>query len=272
MKISHNKKRNTLFLYESLLREYTKAKIENDSKKLTEVRNLLVEFFSEGKVLKEELKIYKAVLETANVDKELAEKILSEAKRLYLGLNQDNIFKQQSSMIARVNRKLTPKFFSNYVPNYKNIATLQQIFGQKASIPTRMLMERQMIDKMTIGKETIEQINEKIDKYVIHSYLNAFNKKYSDLLENQKNLLKKYMTSSEDDNTDFIVFLNEELQDISNKLKTAHTVAEIKEDKEIIKKLFEVKKRFNDLREEEVDEKYLQKILKFQKLVHELEN
>ena len=272
MKITHNKKRNTLFLYESLLREYTKAKIENDAKRLIEVKNLLVEFFSEGKILKEELKIYKAVLDTESIDKELAEKILAEAKRLYLGINQDHIFQQQSSMIAKVNRKLTPKFFSNYVPNYKNIATLQQIFGQKASIPARMLMERQVIEKMISSKETIEQINEKIDKYVIHSYLNAFNKKYSDLLENQKNLLKKYMTSSEDDNTDFIVFLNEELQNIENRLNVAHNVAEVKEDKEILKKLVEVKKRFKAAREEEVDEKYLQKILKFQKLVYELEN
>jgi hypothetical protein len=231
-----------------------------------------VEYFSEGKVLKEELKIYKAVLETKNVDKELAERILSEAKRMYSGLGMDKVFQQQSSLIAKVNRSLTPKFFANYVPNYKDIATLQQIFGEKVSIPARMLMERQAIEKMTVGEQTLDQINEKIDKYVVHSYLNAFNKKYSDLLENQKSLLKKYMTATEDDNTDFVVFLNEELQNISSKLNTAHNVAEIKEDKEILKKLVEVKKRFNTLKDEEIDEKYLQKILKFQKLVNELEN
>jgi hypothetical protein len=272
MKLTHNKKRNTLFLYESLVREYTKAKLDKDEQKIFEVRNLLAEYFSEGKVLKEELKLYKAVLDTENVDKELAEKILNESKRLFLGLNQDHIFQQQSSMIAKVNRKLTPKFFGNYVPNYKNIATVQQIFGQKADVPTRMLLERQLVEKMTSKKETLEEINDKIDKYVIHSYVNAFNKKYSDLLENQKNLLKKYMTTDEDDNTDFIIFLNEELQSISTKLNSAHKVAEVKEDKEITKKLFEVKKKFETLKNEELDEKYLQKVLKYQKLVHELEN
>jgi hypothetical protein len=272
MKIAHNKKRNTLFLYESLLREYTKAKIEKDIKQLSEVKNILIEFFSEGKILKEELKIYKAVLDTESVDKELAGKILEEAKRVYLGLNQDDVFKQQSSVIAKVNRKLTQKFFSNYVPNYKDIASLQQVFGQKSSIPARMLMERQIIEKMTLKKETVEQINDKIDKHVIHSYLNAFNKKYSDLLENQKNLLKKYMTSSEEDNTDFMVFLNEELQNIAEKLNESHKIAEIKEDKEILAKLVEVKKKFLQIKNEEIDEKYLQRLLKFQKLVHELEN
>lgn len=272
MKISHNKKRNTLFLYEALVREYTKAKLEKDNRKLQEVKSLLFEYFSEGKVLKEELKIYKAILNTENADKELAEKILEEAKRLYLGLGMDQVFQQQSSLIAKANRKLTPKFWMNYVPNYKNIATLQQIFNKKADIPTRMLMERQVVEKMMYKKETLEDVNEKIDRYVVHSFVNAFNKKYGDLLENQKNLLKKYMIATEDDNTDFLVFLNEELQNISNKLNNAHLVAEVKEDREIIKKLQEVKKKFNSLKDEEVDEKYLQKILKYQKLVNELEN
>ena len=40
MKINHNKKRNTLFLYESLVREYTKAKLDNDPRKLQEISNL----------------------------------------------------------------------------------------------------------------------------------------------------------------------------------------------------------------------------------------
>ncbi len=272
MKITHNKKRNTLFLYESLIREYTKAKIEKEEKKLTDIKSLMSEYFSEGKILKEELKIYKAILETNSVDKELAEKILNESKRMYLGLNQQSVFQQQSSMIAKVNRTIGQKFFANYVPNYKSIATIQQIFSQKASIPSRMLMERQIIEKMSSPKETLNEINEKIDKYVIHSYMNSFNKKYGDLLESQKSLLKKYMISSEDDNTDLIVFLNEELQNISLKLDAAHKIAEIKEDGEILKKLTEVKRKFSSLRNEELDEKYLQKILKFQKLVHELEN
>ena len=40
------------------------------------------------------------------------------------------------------------------------------------------------------------------------------------------------MTYTDDDNTDFLVFLNDELQNISDKLNTAHKIAEIKEDKE----------------------------------------
>ena len=82
MKISHNKKRNTLFLYEALVREYTRAKLEKNERKLQEIKSLLFEYFSDGKILKEELKIYKAILNTENTDKDLAEKILEEAKRI----------------------------------------------------------------------------------------------------------------------------------------------------------------------------------------------
>ena len=67
MKISHNKKRNTLFLYEALVREYTRAKLEKNERKLQEIKSLLFEYFSDGKILKEELKIYKAILNTEKI-------------------------------------------------------------------------------------------------------------------------------------------------------------------------------------------------------------
>jgi len=272
MKISHNKKRNTLFLYEALVREYTRAKLDKDELRVNEVKSLFVEYFGEGKVLREELKLYRTILDTRNSDKELAEKILEEAKIMFAGLNQKHIFQQQSSMIAKINRKLTPNFFSNYVPNYKDVATIHQIFNKKGDIPTRMLMERQIIMKMSSPRETIEENAEKIDKYVIHSFLNSFNKKYSGLLENQKILLKKFMISSGEDNADFLVFMNDELGVISTSLSNAHKIAEAKEDKEILKKLAEVKIKFEKMKEEEIDESFLQKVLKFQKLIHEIEN
>jgi len=272
MKISHNKKRNTLFLYESLIREYTKSKLNKDEKYVDEIKSLFVEYFSEGKVLREELKLYRSVLDTQNIDKDMAEKILAEAKIMFAALNQKHIFQQQSSMIAKINRKLTSNFFSNFVPNYKDVATVHQIFNKKGNIPTRMLMERQVVIRMSSPKITIEEGAERIDKYVIHSFLNSFNKKYSGLLENQKSLLKKFMISSEEDNADFMIFMNDELETIAESLLNAHKTAEIKADKETLKKLKEVRLRFESLKKDEIDESYLQKVLKFQKLVYEIEN
>ena len=54
MKFKHNKKRNTAFLYEALIQEYTRAIINTEPQIQKNVKNILKEFFSKGKVLHEE--------------------------------------------------------------------------------------------------------------------------------------------------------------------------------------------------------------------------
>ena len=52
----------------------------------------------------------------------------------------------------------------------------------------------------------------------------------------------------------------------------SETMKEIGQDSEMKKKLNEVKRKFESLNKEEIDEKFLQNVLKFQKLAYELEN
>ena len=47
--MKHNKKRNTAFLYECLIRELTKAILKEDKQRQTKVKGLLREFFTKGK-------------------------------------------------------------------------------------------------------------------------------------------------------------------------------------------------------------------------------
>ena len=57
--MKHNKKRNTAFLYECLIRELTKAIIKENKEQQTVVKSILKEFFLTGKPLsEEELNIY----------------------------------------------------------------------------------------------------------------------------------------------------------------------------------------------------------------------
>ncbi len=58
MKLKHNKKRNTAFLYESLIKEFTIAIIKKDNERQDTIKNILKEFFSKNKPLKKELDIY----------------------------------------------------------------------------------------------------------------------------------------------------------------------------------------------------------------------
>jgi hypothetical protein len=51
--MKHNKKRNTAFLYEILVKELTKSIIREDKERQAIVRKILVEFFNKGPVLRE---------------------------------------------------------------------------------------------------------------------------------------------------------------------------------------------------------------------------
>ena len=58
-KIKHNKKRNTIFLYEALVRELTKATVEKEQIKSEAVLSIVREHFNHETILGREVKIYK---------------------------------------------------------------------------------------------------------------------------------------------------------------------------------------------------------------------
>ena len=70
--MKHNKKRNTAFLYECLIRELTKAIIKEDKGQQSVVKSILREFFSTGKPLRQELNLYSSILESKEMSKVLA--------------------------------------------------------------------------------------------------------------------------------------------------------------------------------------------------------
>ena len=59
--MKHNKKRNTAFLYECLIRELTKAILKEDIQRQSKVKGLLKEFYTIGKLLSKELGVYKSL-------------------------------------------------------------------------------------------------------------------------------------------------------------------------------------------------------------------
>ena len=61
MKFRHNKKRNTAFLFEALIREVTKAVAEGNKKREAKIIKIIKEHFSKSTELSKELKIYKCL-------------------------------------------------------------------------------------------------------------------------------------------------------------------------------------------------------------------
>ena len=118
MKTKHNKKRNTGFIFEALIRELTKSVLAKNVKKASKVRTIIKEYFANGKALKKELDCYKALCEADNLDGYTAEKLIHHTKAEHGGINQKKLFMEQSKMIRQINREIGPDLFSTFIPNY----------------------------------------------------------------------------------------------------------------------------------------------------------
>ena len=129
MRLKHNKKRNTAFIYEALIRELTKTIIKGDPNKRKKIVSIVKEHFAKGTALSKELEIYKSLYETSNLDNNTAEKLMFEAKVAYATLNKKKVFDEQSDLIKKVNKSLAGSIFGNFVPNYRNLASLYTIFN-----------------------------------------------------------------------------------------------------------------------------------------------
>ena len=133
MRFKHNKKRNTAFLYEALIRELTKGTIQEDAAKKDIVVEIIKKYFNKGTALAKELSLYKVLYSEGSIKKGKAEKLVREVRESYNKLNMQQIYDSQSALIKEVNRRLAKDVFSNFVPNYKNLASIQQYLNYDMS-------------------------------------------------------------------------------------------------------------------------------------------
>ena len=273
-KTKHNKKRNTAFLYEALIREMTKAVVAGDKERKETIVDVLKESFSKNKVLGQELALYQTLLESSDLDSVTAEKLLFQIREAHSELDADDIYNSQSHVISRVNKEIGSEAYDNFVPNYKSIATVSQLFGMDKSavgIKRGVILEQQVLSTLT-EKEVIEETKQlkPIDNIVFKTFSSKFNETYSDgLLSEQKELLNRYILSFEN-NTDMNIYLNEELGRLHNALVTALSKDEIKSDEAMAESTNSVIEMIEEFKNAPVDKTLVQKVLKIQNLVHEI--
>ena len=80
MKAKHNKKRNTAFVYEALIKEATYTILKNDPARTQKVVNVIKKHFTADSLLKKDLECYRSLYENQGFDKETGEKILKESR------------------------------------------------------------------------------------------------------------------------------------------------------------------------------------------------
>jgi|TARA_R110001599_G_scaffold6349_6_gene31239 hypothetical protein len=268
--MKHNKKRNTAFIYEVLTKELTKAIVNNDADKKTDIITILKEHFIHGAPLAEELNLYNILLNTRHMQPKLAERLLVETKTAHSLLSESAIFDAQSKLIAAINKGLGQDVWSNFVPNFKTLASVDSIFSPKTAVKKRVLFEQATIDTMsTAPNSDAPETMVPIDTLTYGSFIKKYNEKYGDLHQEQKELLNRFITSFADDGFELRLYLNEELSRLKGLLSKA---AEADLKPLVSQKTAQVTTYLNEFKKRDFSDPDLKKILKTQELIRELEH
>ena len=264
--MKHNKKRNTAFLYECLIKEMTKAVVRGELQKKQKIIETLKRYFSKGKPLYNDLQLYKQMMETKNLSESIGIRFMEEVKKDWENLDRKQIFNQQTSLIKEFNENFS-EAFNNFIPDYKSIATIGQFFnsnGLKAK--TRLLIEERVKTLVISNPQAIKEDKLKtIDSLTYKTFVSKFNDTYKEtLLKEQRELLTNYITSFSDNGLGLKIFMNEEIGRLK---KQCENLSEGKWSDKI--KL--VKEKLENFKNKPLTEEVVKDVFHIQQLLSEIE-
>ena len=282
MKVKHSKYKNTGLIFELLVKQIASDTL---SKKDSPAVSVLKKFYAGKSSLAKEYKLYEFISKNSNVSPLRAEAILSTITEISRKLDQAAIKKQKYELIAEIkNHYNVDEFFAIQVRDYKALAALyclletqnnaenvdpSSLIENKTTILEHLTSKAQNEDDV---KDTLIEEYSKYDKdlrlLTFKILLEKFNDNYKDLLPEQKNILKEFITSV-NSTTRLRTIVNEELEKIATKVdKLSQKVAD-----QVIKiKLEEVKKAIKPVsNKEKIGDTHLVNLMQYYELVHELE-
>jgi len=270
-KFKHNKKRNTAFLFEALVKELTKAVVEGNKSKQKTISVIIKEHFKKNGPLDRELTLYKQLYATKEFPKEIAEKLLNEVKNEHQKINETEVFNEQSKLIAKINKFVGPQVFNNFVPSYKTLASVSQIFSKSVEPKQKILLEQEILETITAENKEKKIVLERIDSLALKRFIERFNETYSNkLLAEQKQLLSKFINHSEED-IELKVYLNEEIDRLKDEVVKSLSNETFKNNKEVINGAKALQKMLNNLKISTINEELIKKIMYVQEFVAEVQ-
>ena len=281
MKIKHSKFRNTGLIYELLMKQIAADTLEN---RPSPAIKILKKFYSGKSFLAKENKLYEYISRNKGTSRDKAETVLSTITEISRKLDQASLKNQKYALIAEIKKSYNINhFFSAKVRDYKPFAALYclleaqnnsnlvdpQIFiDNKTTILEHLTEEEQ--DKSKVRQSLIEEYSTYQKDLKLLTYkilLEKFNSKYTNLLPEQKNILKEFITSV-DSTSKLREFVNQELKKVSFKLN--ELVSTISDD--IVKiKLEEVVNNITPLsNKEKVNDNTLALLMQYYELIKEI--
>lgn len=283
MKIKHSKFRNTGLIFELLVKQVASDTLNN---KDSAAVNIIKKHYSGKTSLAKEFKLYEFISKNINVSQSKAEAIVSTITEISRTINQKRLKKQKYALISELKENYNlDDFFSIQVANYKPLAALYCLLEAQNNtnlIDPQILVNNKttILEHLTSAlqnkkavKDTIIEDFSKYDKDLrllsFKILLEKFNEKYVDLLPQQKNILKEFITAV-NSGTRLRTIVNEELAKIKEEVfKMANKVS----DKVVKIKLNEIQKFIKPVsNKEKINDSHLVNLMQYYELVQELKS
>jgi hypothetical protein len=234
-KIKHSKFKNTGVLFELLVKQITLEVLNGD--KTENAKKILKEFFGPSTELNKELRLYDLLLKEKYNTETRAEKFVDTIAEAHARLDDKKLSKEKYNLIKEIGAKFElEQFLSSPVSNYKVLASIYKIFESKKStnydikdvFNSKITLIENILTRPII-KETAKSENDKL----VESYrkqekdlrlltykilVENFNKKYTNLDDSQKNLLKEYINNISN-TSKFKDYISQQLPKIISELK-----------------------------------------------------
>ena len=207
-KIKHSKFKNTGFLFELLTRQVTLEIINGSEEK---AKGIIKEFYGKGTEMSKELRLFNLLINEKYNSEAKAEKFIDAILEAHTKIDYKSLQREKYNLVKSIKENFEIKnFLSSPVTNYKILASIHKLFeGKKNDI----LDVKDVFDsKLTLVEHISSNsptLKEKEDKLVeeyrkqekdlrLLTYkilVETFNKKYTNLNDDQKGLLREYINN-----------------------------------------------------------------------------
>lgn len=281
MKIKHSKYKNTGLIFEILVKQIT---MDTLAGKDSPAIGILRKYYSGKSYLVQEWKLYRLLATDKQLSQSRAEAILSTITEVYRKINTQKLKEEKYKLISEIKKEYgVEEFFAIPVKEYKPLAALycllesqsaQDIVDPSFLVQNKTVILEHLTKNRQEEKEVRESLVEEYSKYdkdlrllTFKILLEKFNEKYTDLLPEQKQVLKHFITSG-GSTSKLRGYINEQLQEVRKQIgllkhKPVDEVVRIKLD-EIYKGILDLSPR------DKIEDTHLVKILQYQELISEL--
>ena len=234
-KIKHSKFKNTGVLFELLVRQITLEVLNGD--KTENAKKIVKEFFAPNTELNKELRLYDILLKEKYSSETKADRLVETVCDAHAKLNQNTLSKEKFNLIKEISAKFEiEQFLSSPISNYKVLASIykvfeskraegydiKDIFNSKITLIENITSKPALKTQPTEDKKLIETYKQQDKDLRLLTYkilVETFNKKYTNLDDSQKNLLKEYINNITN-TTKFKDYVLSELPKIVAELKS----------------------------------------------------